>query len=108
MQYSGEAGMLSGVRRLQKKRAGRRGRLQHLGGVLAGLGLLAGCQTLQHGLSFAESSRDLQLARILGKRAALEEQYWQCRVEHGSADAAACAEYKRELDKPSVLPAASE
>ena len=59
-------------------------------------------------MSFAESGRDPQLARILGKRAELEEQYWQCRVEYGSADAAECAQYKRELDKPPVLPATSE
>lgn len=84
-------------------------RLQLLGGVLVVLGmLLAGCQTLQYTLSFAESRRDLQLARILGKRAELEEQYWQCRVEYGSADAAECAQYKRELDKPLALPTASE
>ena len=95
--------------RLQKKRAGGRGRFHLMGGVLAVLGmLLTGCQTLQHTLSFAESRRDPQLARILGERAELEEQYWQCRVEHGSADAAACAEYKRGLDKPLALPAASE
>lgn len=80
-----------------------------MGGVLAVCGIfLAGCQTLQYALSFAEARRDPQLARILGKRAELEEQYWECRVEHGSADAAECAQYKRELDKPSVLPAASE
>ena len=80
-----------------------------MGGVLAVLGMfLTGCQTLQHALSFTESRRDPQLARILGKRAELEEQYWQCRVEHGSADAAACAEYKRALDKPLALPDASE
>ena len=78
-------------------------------GVLVVLGMfLAGCQTLQYALSFTESRRDPQLARILGKRAELEEQYWECRVEHGSADAAECAQYKRELDKPPVLPGASE
>ena len=70
--------------------------------------LLAGCQTLQHAMSFTESRRDPRLARILGGRAELEEQYWQCRVEHGSADAAECAKYKRELDKPVSLPAESE
>ncbi|MCY4386414.1 MAG: hypothetical protein OXC18_04830 [Desulfurellaceae bacterium] len=86
-----------------------RWRLQLMGGVLAVLGmLLTGCQTLQHAVSFTESQRDPQLARILGTRAELEEQYWQCRVEHGSADAAECAEYKRELGKPLALPAASE
>ena len=80
-----------------------------MGGVLATLGVLfTGCQTLQYAMSFAESRRDPQLARILGNRAELEEQYWECRVEHGSADAAECARYKRELDKPPVLPAASE
>ncbi len=80
-----------------------------MGGVLAALGmLLTGCHTLQHALSFTESRRDPQLARILGGRAELEEQYWQCRVEYGSADAAECAEYKRELDKPPSLPTASE
>ena len=80
-----------------------------MGGVLVVLGMfLAGCQTLQYALSFTESRRDPQLARILGKRAELEEQYWECRVEHGSADAAECAQYKRELDKPPVLPGASE
>ena len=80
-----------------------------MGGVLAVFGLsLTGCQTLQHALSFTESGRDPQLARILGGRAELEEQYRQCRVEHGSAAAAACAEYKRELDKPVSLPAESE
>lgn len=80
-----------------------------MGGVLVVCGMFfAGCQTLQYAMSFAESRRDPQLARILGNRAELEEQYWQCRVEHGSADAAECARYKRELDKPPVLPAASE
>ena len=80
-----------------------------MGGVLVTLGmLLTGCQTLQHVLSFAEARRDPQLARILGKRAELEEQYWQCRVEHGSADAAECARYKRELDKPLAPPPTSE
>ncbi len=80
-----------------------------MGGVLAVCGMFfAGCQTLQYALSFAEAGRDPQLARILGKRAELEEQYWQCRVEHGSADAAECARYKRELDKPLAPPTASE
>ena len=95
--------------RFYTNRASWRWRLQLLGGVLVVLGmLLAGCQTLQYTLSFAESRRDLQLARILGERAELEEQYWQCRVEHGSAEAAECAQYKRELDKPLALPTASE
>ncbi len=80
-----------------------------MGGVLGVLGMfLTGCQTLQHALSFAESRRDPPLARILGKRAELEEQYWQCRVKHRGADDDACAEYKRELDKPLALPATSE
>ncbi len=80
-----------------------------MGGVLAVFGMFfAGCQTLQYAMSFTESRRDPQLARILGKRAELEEQYWECRVEHGSADAAECARYKRELDKPPVLSTASE
>ena len=78
-------------------------------GILAVLGIfLAGCQTFQYALSFTESRRDPQLARILGKRAELEEQYWECRVEHESADAAECARYKRELDKPLAPPTASE
>ena len=80
-----------------------------MGGVLAVFGMfLAGCQTLQYTMSFTESRRDPQLAWILGNRAELEEQYWQCRIEHGSADAAECARYKRELDKPLAPPAASE
>ena len=70
--------------------------------------LLVGCQPLQHALSFAESRRDLQLARILGKRAELEEQYRQCRIERGSDSSAACAQYNKELDKPIALPAASD
>ena len=95
--------------RFYTNRVNWRLRLRLMGGVLAVFGvLLTGCHTLQHAMSFTESRRDPQLARILGGRAELEEQYRQCRVEHGSADAAECAEYKRELDKPVSLPAESE
>lgn len=77
--------------------------------VCCALGLaLSGCQTAQHLVAFTEARRDPQLARLFTTRLALEERYRECRVEHPSDHAAACAAYRADLDAPLALSAVKQ
>jgi len=69
---------------------------------------LTGCQTVQHIVAFSEARRDPQLARIFGARAKLEEQYRECRVEHPTNHAQACAAARAKLDTPPELTTAAD